>query len=64
VANQPWHHQFQGRNGQFLPGKNIVATIGSKLNDCDNRFMIFIFFGFLVASNAMVADKSGEWFQS
>jgi hypothetical protein len=40
------------RKWTIFAGKNIVATAGSKLNDCINS-------EFLAASNAMVADESG-----
>jgi hypothetical protein len=45
---------------KFLQGKNTVATTGSKLNDCINRFIVSILFEFLAASNAMVANKSNS----
>jgi hypothetical protein len=40
-------------------GKIMIVALDCNLNDCIKRFYFSIFFEFLVASNAMVADDSG-----
>ena len=37
----------------------MIVTIGNKVDDCINIFLIATFFEFLAASKAMVADESG-----
>jgi hypothetical protein len=56
-SSRPCRHRFRRGTGQFWAQKITVVTLESNLNDDITRFYFSIFFDFLAASNAMVADE-------
>jgi hypothetical protein len=55
----PCRRRFRSEKGQFSPQKITVVTLENNLHDGITRILFFIFFEFLAASDAMVADESG-----